>query len=236
MTLFLVNIVIISRDGSYTRRSVSKEEFIDLVREADDTSSLLSRIGVPVIAEHVRKLTGLSVEVSEEEIELVDGDQFLVCQHTPLVNPTESGEFPSIDAGFVYFAIRYRSYMTRQALNPIQNMTETEKQRIRNEVISELLTTLREAETPVERAFLRERLNQWIEKRLPVREQFYTIDALIVSCFPLLGPRWRHNRRTKGDFDEKLHRLANSLLKRFTPWEIVRQGGMKERLQLVIRK
>lgn len=236
MTVFLVNAVIIPSDGSYTRGSLSEEEFSDLVREADDTSSLVSRIGSPVIAEQIQKLTGISVEVSDEKINLVDSDQILVCQRAARVSPAADEVFLPIDEGFEYFVIRYRSEVTRRGVKRIRDLTEVEQQRIRNEIISELLVILQEAKQPVERGIVREGLNRWIEKRLPVDNQSYTIDELIVSCFPLIGPRWRHNRRTPGDFGRKLHWLANALLQRFTPWEIVRCGHIRDKLQLVVRQ
>ena len=236
MAVFLVNIVMIASDGSYTRRSLSKEEFCDRVREADDTSNLISRIGVPVIAEQIKKLTGISVEVSDEKIELVDGDEILVCQCAARVNPTAGETFPPTDEVFEYSMIRYRSETTRRAVKWIRNLPEVEKQRLRNEIISELLVIFQEAEVPVERGIVRERLNHWIEKRLPMGDQSYTIDELIVSCFPLIGPRWRHNRGTGGDFGRKLQWLANALLQRFTPWEIIRCGKIRDKLQLVVRE
>ena len=207
-----------------------------MIREADDTGSLLSRIGLPIIAEHVKKLMGISVEVSEEKIELVDGDQILVCQRAACVDPTARETFPSTDEGFAYFVIRYRSETTRRTVNRIRNLPEAEQQRLRNEIISDLLVVLQEAKQPVERGLVREGLNHWIEKRLRVGDRSYTIDELIVSCFPLIGPRWRQNRGTGGDFGRKLQWLANALLQRFTPWEIIRCGHVRDKLQLVIRQ
>lgn len=218
------------------RRSVSKDEFRDLVREAYDAGSLISRIGLPIITEQIKKLTGISVEVSDEKINLADSDQILVCQCTVGINSTEGKTFSSTDEGFEYFVIRYRSEVGRRNVKRIRDLTEVEKQRIRNEIISELLTVLQRAEQPVERGIIRGGLNHWIEKRLPVGEESYTIDELIVSCFPLIGPRWRHNRRTKGDFGRKLHWLANALLQRFTPWKIVRCGHIRDKLQLAVRQ
>jgi len=236
MTVFLVSTVLMPRDGSYTRRSLSKEEFRDLVREAYDADNLIYQIRLPVITEHIQKLTGISVEVSGETIDLVDSGQMLICQCLTGVDSTEDETFRPTDEELEYFVIRYRSEVTRRSVERIRDLAEIEKQRIRNEIISELLIILQEAEQPIERGLIRERLNQWIEKRLPVGEKFYTIDELIVNCFPLIGPRWRHNRRTQGDFGRKLHWLANALLQRFTPWEIVRCGHIRDKLQLVVRQ
>lgn len=236
MTVFLVDTIMIPSDGSYTRKLLSKDEFVNLVKEASMSGSLASLIQSPVITEHIEELTGTRVPVSREEMVLIDSDLMLICQHAPLVNPAERGQLRLNSEHFVYISIRYNHQATRPVVEPIPEISEVGKQQVRNEIISELLAILEGGSVPIEKVLFRQRLNEWIRKQLIVGEQSYTIDELIVVSFPGLGKNWKRNRKSKGGFDEKLYRLAQSMLRGFTPWELVNRGGSRTRTQLTLRK
>lgn len=102
----LLNSAVMPVQGDYRLVRVSEPEFATEVRRAHQDGELVSYIGYPQTAEHIRRLSGVTVAVSREQTTLEDGDTLLICKLAyRVVDPATKGQPQPED--FEYFVCQY---------------------------------------------------------------------------------------------------------------------------------
>lgn len=92
-------------DGIYNKRSISKNQFIDILKNADN---IKSSIGYDVVAAIIHELTDIVVEVNRGTTYLNDGDTIVGLTLGYRVTPSEKGFKAPIPDDYIYFIATYK--------------------------------------------------------------------------------------------------------------------------------
>jgi hypothetical protein len=109
MKVYLLNSAVMTQEGVYTYKKISKEEFISFVKFFAGMGKLVSYIGYEQNAKLIRDWAGVEVEVNRKQLEnLNDGDLMLVMKLKYRVeNPATKGAEVSED-DFEFALVYYK--------------------------------------------------------------------------------------------------------------------------------
>lgn len=102
-----------SPEFCYCPQRITREQFIRLVREADARGELDSYIGYPSTADHIARISGVSVQINRSETKLERGDVILVCKlRYRLADPGQKGSAAAqaaiTDEDFEYWLVEIK--------------------------------------------------------------------------------------------------------------------------------
>lgn len=104
--LVLMNSAVMVGDGKWERRTISRGEFVDLLRRAD---RLISYVGYQATADHIHRISGRSIPISRDESRMRPGDTALVCKlRYRLDSPARKGKnWTPHENDFEYLLVRW---------------------------------------------------------------------------------------------------------------------------------
>lgn len=94
--VLLLNAAVMPTEGVYTLKRISEATFRTILREAAAAKNFQSYIGYPETARLIEQLTGIKIEVSREQAELVPGDSMLIVKLRHRVADPVSKETPEL--------------------------------------------------------------------------------------------------------------------------------------------
>lgn len=104
----LTNSAIIIRPGIYSAKSISKDDFISIIRNTPDCE-ITSSIGYKHNLYLIEKWTGKRFPISREYTEIQDGDKILAMRlKYRLENPIMKGYYVPEEDDFEFFIIDYK--------------------------------------------------------------------------------------------------------------------------------
>ena len=92
--ILLLNSAVMPTEGIYTLKQISEAAFRTVLREAAATKNFQSYIGYPETARLIEQLTGIGIEVSRKQAELIPGDSMLIVKLRHRIEDPASQETP----------------------------------------------------------------------------------------------------------------------------------------------
>lgn len=102
--IVILNSAVMPQDGHYIKKTISKNQFIDIVTNAED---IKSSIGYQAVSDIVYKLTNKKIEVNRD-ITIIPDDYHIVgltLDHR--INPEDKGFKNPNEDDYVYFIAHY---------------------------------------------------------------------------------------------------------------------------------
>ena len=91
-------------DGLYNKRSISKNQFVEIVKKA---TKIKSSIGYDTVSKLVKHLTGINVPVDRGTTYINEGDTIVGLTLNYRVNSTDKGYHNPTEDDYIYFVAKY---------------------------------------------------------------------------------------------------------------------------------
>lgn len=98
-------------DGIYNKRGISKNQFIDIIKNA---STINSSVGYDAVAILIHELTGITVTVNRDTTYINEGDTIVGLTLGYRVTPKEKGFTLLTSDDYVYFIATYKRNDTNE--------------------------------------------------------------------------------------------------------------------------
>ena len=102
--LVILNSAVMPVDGNYNKKSISKNRFIDLIKNATDIKSSL---GYESVSEIVYKMTEIKLSVDREVTTIPEGYDIIGLTLDYRMNPTSKGIKHPTEDDYIYFIAHY---------------------------------------------------------------------------------------------------------------------------------
>lgn len=92
-------------DGTYNKRSISKNEFIGLIQQAE---TIKSGIGYSSVSELIKDLTNIQIDVNREIVFIDDESTIVGLTLGYRLNPNNKGHINPTADDYIYFIAEYK--------------------------------------------------------------------------------------------------------------------------------
>jgi hypothetical protein len=93
-------------DGIYNKKTISKNQFIELIQDAE---VIHSSVGYESVAELIKELTGVAVDVNRDLTFINNGSSIVGCTLGYRLNPKNKGFTEPNEDDYIYFIAEYSS-------------------------------------------------------------------------------------------------------------------------------
>jgi hypothetical protein len=100
----ILNSAMMPSDGKYVKRTISKNQFIDIIKSATEVKS---SIGYQSVSDVIKKLTGISIDVNRDITIIPNGYNVIGLHLDHRVAPDEKGSKNPSEDDYVYFIAIY---------------------------------------------------------------------------------------------------------------------------------